>query len=295
MTISVPEAGVDRDKLSPEQYRRVSKIAGDAAGLMIPESKSVMVRSRLARRMRALGIDDVSDYLDLIESGDAEELCEMIAVLTTNVTSFFREDHHFKTLSEDIAEGLLEKARAGNRVRIWSAGCSLGAEPISIAITLLEHSTAFLGSDTRILATDIDRHVLASAKSGEYTTELLRDLSPDFKRRHFRAGKGDKLAVSDEIRGMISYRELNLVGAWPMRGQFDVIFCRNVAIYFNDTTQLSIWSRFAQSLVPGGWLFVGHSERVPESIDLTPSGKTSYQKAPEAETLHELMRTAHVH
>lgn len=295
MTGAGVDIKTDHDTLSADQYRRIAKIARDAAGLMIPESKAAMVRSRLSRRMRVHGIESVSDYLDRIEAGDADELREMIAVLTTNVTSFFREDHHFKTLSTDIADGLLQKARSGNRVRIWSAGCSLGAEPISIAITLLEHSSAFLGSDTRILATDIDRHILSAAKTGLYPEDMLRDLTPDQKQRYFRAAENQKIGVSDDIKRMISFRELNLIGAWPMRGQFDVIFCRNVAIYFDEETQAGVWSRFAESLVPGGWLFVGHSERVPDSIGLKPSGNTAYRKAADVTSAPEPKRHANVH
>ena len=285
----------ENDTLPADEYRRIAKVARSAAGLMIPESKSAMVRSRLAKRMRVLGIERVSAYLDRVEGGDTDELREMVAVLTTNVTSFFREDHHFKLLASDIADGLLAKARAGGKVRIWSAGCSLGAEPVSIAITLLEHSTAFLTTDTRILATDIDQHVLASAKSGTYAQDMVRGISPEYMKRYFRPCDGQMVAVSNDVRKMISFRELNLIGAWPMRGRFDLIFCRNVAIYFDEETQSAIWSRFAECLVPGGWLFVGHSERVPDMIGLKTAGNTAYRKAADPRSAPEPTRDANVH
>lgn len=295
MILPATQSNNSQEGMPLAQFQRIAALARETAGLTIPESKSAMVRSRIARRMRKLSIDDVDQYIKRIETGDGEELREMIAVLTTNVTSFFREDHHFQMLSQDLAQDFAEKAKAGERVRIWSAGCSLGAEPFSIAITLLEHSPAFLGTDTRILATDIDQHVLAKAKAGSFSVDMVRDMSSARRSRYFTSTGDDTVSATPDIQRLVTFRELNLIGPWPMRGQFDLIFCRNVAIYFDEETQARIWSRFADALLPGGFLFVGHSERVPEKIGLQNAGNTAYQKPDSGALVTNPMRPSNVH
>jgi len=282
-----------QDAIPEREFRRIVKIAQDQAGLMIPGSKAAMVRSRITKRMRKLSIDDLSAYLDRVEGGDKDEMREMISVLTTNVTSFFREDHHFATLTEEVIPGLLARAQRGEKVRIWSAGCSTGAEPYSIAMTLLEHSDAFLSTDTRILASDIDQHVLATGREGRYAADLLKTLPPQRVSRFFSA-EGDFCRVKPELSKMISFRELNLIGQWPMKGMFDVIFCRNVVIYFDEPTQDMIWARFKSLMHPGGWLFVGHSERVPDRSGFLTAGNTTYRKPSGSDAEQSNQRQANV-
>lgn len=287
--IPAPESG-----LSDRDFRRIAAIAHDAAGLMIPESKAAMVRSRLAKRMRKLALDDIGAYLDRVEGGDGPELREMISVLTTNVTSFYRESHHFDLMTKDIVSGLREKAERGERVRLWSAGCSTGAEPYTMAMTLLEHSPTFQRSDTRILATDIDRAILAVGKSGVYTPERVQGLPPAERARYFKPLDNGTYEALPSIRRLITFRELNLISSWPMTGLFDIIFCRNVTIYFDEATQTDIWTRFFHCLAPGGWLFVGHSERVPDAVGFQSAGNTVYRKPQAGFTAQSVKGASHV-
>jgi chemotaxis protein methyltransferase CheR len=270
------------DDLDPAQFARVAAIARREAGLQIPEVKAPMVQSRLARRLRALGVTRIEDYLDFVEAaeGQAERL-ELVAALTTNVTQFFRERHHFDTLRTAILPGLVARARAGGRVRIWSAGCSTGQEPYSIAVELLRAAPDAAKLDLRILATDIDRHVLTEARKGSYPRAAAASLPPaDLAALGAASPDAATIDIRPALRDLVSFRALNLLDPWPMRGAFDVIFCRNVVIYFDADTQRRLWPRFASALIPGGWLFLGHSERVQEGAapDLTGAGVTTYRR-----------------
>lgn len=268
-------------------FRRIAEIAHREAGLHIPETKSAMVRTRLARRLRILALPDFESYCRLVESADgAGERDAMISALTTNVSHFFREDHHFAILREKVLPGLIARASAGGRIRIWSAGCANGQEPYSIAMTLRDAGLR-RDADIRILATDIDPNVIAHARAGLYPETMLSGLPDALRRAHFTQvpeGPGIAWQVRSELREMIAFRELNLLRAWPMRGRFDAIFCRNVVIYFDADTQSQLWPRFAGALEPDGWLFLGHSERI--SDDGLPyflsRGMTSYQRSERA-------------
>ena len=281
MTAASPDIMRHQTDLSDREFRRISQIASMTAGLVIPEAKAAMVHSRLSRRMRKLSIGTIEEYIARVENGDADELKEMISVLTTNVTSFFREDHHFQRLIRDIAPGLLKNCASGGKARIWSAGCSTGAEPYSVAISLLDHSESFARTDLKILATDIDQNVLSTARSGTYRDEMLNGISDAQKKRYFsRQSSSQDLQVKPALRDLIRFRELNLIRPWPMSGMFDVIFCRNVVIYFDQETQSEIWEKFRNLLNPGGWLFVGHSERVPVGSGFVNVGMTTYRREP---------------
>ena len=255
--------------LDQAAFARVARLAQTAAGLSIPDSKRTMVQSRLTRRLKATGIPDFSTYLDLVESrdGDAERE-HMVSALTTNVSHFFREDHHFETLREQVIPGLLARARLGGKIRIWSAGCSTGQEPYTIAMTLLEASSTVEQLDVRILATDIDAKVLAAAKLGQYDERQVQPIPPALLSKYFsrdRSGQETRFEAGDRLRSLIRFRQLNLMAPWPMKGFFDAIFCRNVVIYFSDQTQSTLWPRFHEKLVPGGWFFLGHSERMQDA------------------------------
>ena len=255
-----------RPVLDPAAFAQISAIAYREAGLAIAPGKAAMVHTRLARRLRALALTSYQDYCALIASdAGAGERREMISALTTNVSHFFREAHHFDRLRDEIAPGLHARLKAGGRVRIWSAGCSNGQEPYSIAMTLLAGGEIGAGADLRVLATDIDPKVIAFARRGLYDERMMAGLPADLRTRFFaRAADGDGWLVSDRLKGLVRFRELNLLDPWPMRGRFDVIFCRNVVIYFDTPTQEKLWRGFAEVLNPQGWLFLGHSERLSD-------------------------------
>ncbi len=187
----------------------------------------------------------------------------MLSALTTNVTHFMREEHHFRLLRETVLPPLLARVRSGNRLRLWSAGCSAGQEPYSLAFTLLALCPEAPRLDIRILATDVDPEILDRARAGNYRTEELSAIPEPARSQHVeRSRDGTCFSIGAAPRALIRFAELNLIEAWPMRGRFEIIFCRNVAIYFDKATQERLWSRFATMLAPGGHLFIGHSERI---------------------------------
>ncbi|WP_428350024.1 CheR family methyltransferase [Lichenifustis flavocetrariae] len=266
-----------------EDFSRIAAMLHADAGIFLPESKATLVYSRLAKRLRTLGLQSFHDYCELVAGADGmDERQKMLVSLTTNVTSFFREPHHFDMLRTTILPPLLQAAKSGRRVRIWSAGCSKGHEPYSIAMTILALMPDAADYDVRILATDIDTEVLAEGRAGRYEESLVAAVPPAEKRRGFTSvSSADNriLSVTPEMQRLVSFRELNLIGQWPMKGPFDVIFCRNVVIYFDDDTQAKVWTRFSSLLVPGGVLFVGHSERLlgPAQARFTSIGTTAYR------------------
>jgi chemotaxis protein methyltransferase CheR len=180
------------------------------------------------------------------------------------VTRFFREPHHFEHFRTRIGPRLIEAAKSGSRVRLWSAACSSGEEPYSLALTLLDMCPDIARYDVRILASDIDPNIIAKAKSGRYREEAVTPVPAALRTRWMsRDSENDaSWMVRQEVRDLIVFKELNLIGDWPMRGKFDVIFCRNVVIYFEEATQAFLWDRFKQMLTPEGRLYIGHSERV---------------------------------
>ncbi|MEH6676187.1 CheR family methyltransferase [Phenylobacterium sp.] len=269
--------------LTTDDFRKIAQILHSHAGIALNEGKAALVYSRLAKRLRTLGLRSFREYCALVE--DAESLDErqaMMAALTTNVTRFFREPHHFDHLRDKVMPELAARARAGGRVRMWSAACSNGQEPYSMAITLLSVLPEAARLDVKILATDIDPNMVAEGKIGCYREDAVSPVPLELRRRWFEkvpAADGRLWSVSPELRDLVAFRELNLIGDWPMRGRFDVIFCRNVVIYFDEPTQERIWSRFVPAMAPGGTLYIGHSERVsgPAVATLETAGLTTYQ------------------
>ena len=264
-------------------FRQIAELVHSEAGIVLTETKVNLVYSRLAKRLRAIGLRTFREYCALIQ-GEAgvDERQAMIAAMTTNVTRFFRESHHFDHLRGNVLPELLEAARKGGKIRVWSTGCSSGEEAYSIGLTLLELQPAASELDIRILASDIDPEMLRRGTAGIYAARQMGDIPPELRRRWFRpvqGSGGNDLEVSEELRELVRFRELNLLRDWPMRGKFDIIFCRNVMIYFDDETQNTVWGRFAELLRPGGTLCIGHSERI--AVNLHPYdlvGQTIYRR-----------------
>jgi chemotaxis protein methyltransferase CheR len=270
-------------KMTNRDFREIAAMLYDDAGIYLPESKATLVYSRLAKRLRALSLPSFRDYCELV-AGPAgkDERLEMLSALTTNVTRFFREPHHFEHLRTRVLPRLVEAARRGGRARLWSAACSTGQEPYSIALTLLSVEPNAAALDIKILATDIDPRVVAEARRGVYPDAALSDAPAALKKRYFTSAPGagaPSSAAGDELKQLISFRTLNLNADWPMQGKFDAIFCRNVVIYFDEPTQQRVWSKFAAKLEPGGWLYIGHSERVngAAASRFVSDGVTSYR------------------
>lgn len=269
--------------LTYEDFREIAGMLHDDAGIFLPEGKVTLVYSRLAKRLRALGLESFRDYCALVATSEGiDERKRMLAALTTNVTRFFREPHHFEHLKTQVLPALLERARAGGRVRIWSAACSTGQEPYSIAMTLLSLMPDAARYDIRILATDIDPNVVEEARRGLYSEESVNQVPAGLRQAWFASAKATGMKnfqVKPAAQELITFRELNLIGEWPMKGKFEVIFCRNVVIYFEEKTQIKVWNRFKAILPVGGRLYIGHSERVAGTGDsFETDGLTTYKR-----------------
>lgn len=264
-----------------DDFLAIAAMLYDDAGIALTENKASLVYSRLAKRLRALGLENFRDYCRLVAGSEGlDERQNMLAALTTNVTKFFREPHHFEHLKTKVLPPLIRLAREGGRVRFWSAGCSTGQEPYSIALTILDAMPDASRHDVRILATDIDPNVVVAGRTGIYRDDLVQSVPAALRERWMERSSdssGDGWAAGDEMRRLVSFRELNLMGHWPMKGTFHAIFCRNVVIYFDEATQTRIWSRFAPLLVQGGRLYVGHSERVSDLARFETDGLTAYR------------------
>lgn len=268
--------------LSASAFDRIANLAHSEAGIVLSKSKESMVKSRLTRRLRALKIRDFDTYLIFLENEtNADEMSHFVSALTTNVSHFFREEHHFSALRNDILPLLHTKLKLGQPVRLWSAGCSNGQEPYSIAMTLLEFDPNIGNYDIKILATDIDPEVLTCAIQGSYSGALTSGLPKNFEKyfTHSKVDDDDILNIKSSVKDLVSFRQLNLHAKWPMTGSFDVIFCRNVVIYFDDETQTQLYRRFANSLNDTGYLLLGHSERLGEDVSglFKSTGVTIYQ------------------
>lgn len=258
-------------------FRMIADTLYTASGIALPASKATLVYSRLGKRLRALGLNSFSEYCAILDGPDGEaERSALLSALTTNVTRFFREPHHFDALRQQLRHHLGPRAASGGRIRLWSAGCSLGHEPYSIAMTVLAELPNAADLDVRILATDIDPQVIETARRAAYSQDDLKPVPEEMASRTISRAGGQPV-LSEDVRRLVRFGVLNLHEAWPMKGQFDVIFCRNVAIYFDDVTQKLLWDRFAQALTPDGRLYIGHSERA-ESAHLQPDGLTIYRR-----------------
>ena len=269
-------------KLTERDFNTIRKLVYDHTGINLSEGKRDMVYSRLAKRLRQLGLETFGDYCALLENESSDELGNFMNSVTTNLTSFFREEHHFEYLKNELLPKLM-KIRDGERtIRIWSAGCSSGEEPYSIAMTVRDVIPASSGWDVRILATDLDTNVLHHASQGIYSEDRLNGVPKEKLKRWFLKGKGDnagKVRIAKELRDMIIFKQLNLMKAWPIKPGIDVLFCRNVVIYFDKPTQSVLFDRYADILADHGHMFIGHSETLYNVCDrFRLLGKTIYEK-----------------
>lgn len=272
-------------QLDDASFRAIADLAYRESGLTLVAEKATMIQSRLRHRLRALGIDSFPDYCTLIGSDKGlTERRHLISALTTNVSHFFREKHHFDTL-ETLLASRLPHLRAGGQMRIWSAGCSNGQEAVSAVMTMLEHAPDVAELDLRILATDIDPQVVGFARAGIYPERLMAGVPDALRAKYFEPADGTEpetyYATATSVRQMIRFNELNLLTKWPMTRPFDLIMCRNVVIYFDADTQAGLWPRFHKALKPDGMLFLGHSERIsdPSHYGFECTGPTTYAPA----------------
>ena len=260
-----------------EDFDFLADLAYSTSGIVLGEHKKELLYSRIARRIRALKLTSFSDYCSYIQSHQEQELSNFLNSITTNLTSFFRESHHFEFLAKELVPEF-KKRSSSQPIRVWSSASSTGQEPYSIAITLYKHLNAS-HKNVKILATDLDSNVLNKGRSGEYSLDEIEQMPRDYLRyfeRNERAGVG---RVKQDIRDMIQFNRLNLLGPWPIKVQFDVVFCRNVVIYFNKETQKQLFTRLADQIVNGGYLIIGHSESlVSMEKRFRSCGRTIYQK-----------------
>ena len=264
-------------EFTDDDFIRIRGLILSHAGIYLGQNKRAMVYSRLGRRLRKLGIASFREYLDHIESGTPEDLAAFINALTTNLTNFFREKHHFSLLQEFLHKGGLT-----GQSTIWSAGCSTGEEAYSIAMVL----ASALGSRSQVgqvVASDIDTSVLEHAERGVYPAERMKNIPPADLKRYFLAGAGENagfVKVRPELRRLVAFRQINLHETrWAVRSPVKVIFCRNVMIYFDAPSRRRILERFATLLEPGGLLFLGHSENIADSRGVfRPLGHTAYMR-----------------
>lgn len=262
-----------------KDFKFIRDLVAEQTGIALSEAKTHMVYSRLSRRLRSLNIPSFAQYCDYLNNGPTDELANFVNALTTNLTAFFRENHHFEFLAKSLLPDIFA-AKDNKRVRIWSAGCSTGEEPYSLAIVLREHMPRSQNWDVKILATDLDSNVVAKAASGIYEENRLNGVSAQRMKRFFTRNRNtNQVKVKPEIQELITFKQLNLMHEWPMKGPFDFIFCRNVVIYFNKDTQKILFKRFADMTVDRGFLFIGHSESLFKvSTQYQLIGNTIYQK-----------------
>ena len=271
----------ERDfKFSEKDFKYIRELIKDRTGIVLAEHKVDMVYGRLTRRLRELNLDSFDNYLSNLEQ-DEQELIHFVNALTTNLTAFFREPHHFEFIVSKLLPQIM-KNKASRRLRIWSAGCSSGEEPYTIAMTVRSIIPANSGWDVKILATDLDSNMVEKGSKGIYTEERVTGLSSQHMKKWVKKGKGDTagmVKMDDRLCEMITFKQLNLMHEWPMKGPFDLIFCRNVLIYFNKETQAMLFDRYADMLVDDGHLFIGHSESMYKICDrFKLLGQTIYKK-----------------
>ncbi len=267
--------------LSDNQFKTIAKLAYDEAGLVLVESKASMIAARLAKRVKTLGLKSFEEYLCFLQSdGKNTELLGFLSALTTNVSHFFREEHHFEFLKQNICSEIKSITSKGGKYRVWSAGCSTGQEIYSILMTFSEELRDLSKIDIKFLATDIDPEVVEYAKTGIYSNSQAKNISESRINAHFLKNEDGDYEISERLKKMVTFRRLNLLTDWPMKSKFDVIFCRNVVIYFDEKTQNDLWRRFSEILNTGGYLFIGHSERIqdPRSYSMEAAGITTYRK-----------------
>jgi len=269
MTSGIEDTSENRTReytFTQSDFERIKKLIYKHAGISLSASKQNMVYSRLARRVRANGFNTFHEYLNFLEHGNSEEWEAFTNALTTNLTAFFREQHHFPILEKHV-----EQRKNQKKIQLWCSASSTGEEPYSMAMAMVQAFKTFT-PPVHILATDLDTNVLAKAQLGVYSLDKLEKIPKERLKQFFLKGKGHHAGsarVRPELRNMITFRQLNLLDeSWPIRGPFDAIFCRNVMIYFDKPTQYKILKKFVPLLAPAGLLFAGHSESFQHAVDL---------------------------
>jgi chemotaxis protein methyltransferase CheR len=273
-------AGDPSITLRDEDFNFISAFVFERCGIVLGANKRQLVYGRLLRRLRELGLGSFAQYVARLREQPDDELDPLASAISTNVTSFFRENHHFEFLAQEMLPALA--GQPNPRIRIWSAGCSSGEEPYSIAMVLAEVLGNRAPSIARVLATDLSVRALGVAKQGMYPLDRLQGISEQRRKRWFLSGRGGndgQAMVVQDVRDLVQFKQLNLLHDWPIKGPLDAIFCRNVVIYFDNPTKQRLFARYAQLLAPGGYLFLGHSESLhgmSDAFDLV--GRTIYRK-----------------
>lgn len=264
-----------------EDFDYLRKIVTDTTGILADDDKYTMYYSRLARRVRKLGLKNFSEYRSYLNSHRELESIELVNSVTTNLTAFFRENHHFEFIKDTIVPKI--KNSGTRKIRVWSAGCSTGEEPYSIAITLAEAISDYKQWDIKILATDIDSNVVQKASSAVYDLNRVDGINKSLLKKYFKKGTGNNaglVKVNPDLISLIEFKQLNLLHNWPIKDTMDFIFCRNVVIYFDKPTKNKLVERYAELMADQGYLFMGHSESLYKSTEkFELLGKTIYQKA----------------
>ena len=277
-----PLPGVSPGVYSAPDFRAVADIVYGHAGIVLEAGKAMLVYSRLSPLVREAGCGTFANYIARLRQDKTEE-ARAVAALTTNHTFFYRESHHFEHFASEVRPELLRNLGAGKPVRMWSAGCSSGEETWSLLMTLLGsdrmEAKRVASKDLVILASDLAPHAVKKAVAAKYTAKDMEAVPAELRQMWAKV-EGEAATITDEARSLVRFRELNLLGDWPMRGKFDVIFCRNVMIYFDHPTKERLVARFADALLPGGHLYIGHSERVTGAAAqiLEPVGPTIYRR-----------------
>jgi chemotaxis protein methyltransferase CheR len=275
---------ISRFEFSDKDFRFICELVAREAGIKLNDGKKELVYGRLAKRLRILELETFSQYCDVLKDEHGDEVLHCVNAITTNVTAFFRENHHFDFMHNNVLPELTATSKqSGKRdLNIWSAGCSTGQEPYSIAMNLCEFKPTLDGWNIKILATDLDSVVLEQARSGIYRIDLLENVSLERRKQFFLKGTGaneGSARIIPQIQNMIKFKYLNLIEPWDIGHGFDVIFCRNVMIYFDKDMRQRLLLNFAQRLSPNGFLFVGHSESLSGISDVfQPAGTTIYRK-----------------
>ena len=286
MSAAAQSASSDNEfPFTDEDFAYIQKLVREITGIVLGDHKRAMVYGRLARRLRALNLRSVAEYRAMLEAdGGKSEIVGLTNAITTNLTKFFRESHHFDHLRDVALPDWLKNATGAGkkRLRMWSAGCSTGEEPYSIAMTTAGALGNLNAYDVKLLATDLDTNVLDRSRRGIYPRDAVELIPTNLRTKYCSSVDDDgkpAISMSDDIRRIISFKQLNLMGAWPMKGPFDVIFCRNVLIYFDGPTKRTLIDRYTQMLRPGGWLYIGHSESLTGTLNgLVAAGRTTYQR-----------------
>jgi chemotaxis protein methyltransferase CheR len=267
-------------KFTREDFDYLRKLVTETTGIIAGEDKYTMYYSRLARRLRKLGLKDFTEYRRYLDNNRDVELIELVNSVTTNLTSFFRENHHFEFIANSIVPAI--RKSGGRKIRVWSAGCSTGEEPYSLAMTLAQSIPDYQRWDIKILATDLDSNVVAKASQGVYDSNRVDGIDRGLLKKYFYRGTGSNegyVRVKPELKDLISFKQLNLLHAWPITDKMDFIFCRNVVIYFDKPTKEKLVERYADQMHDDGYLFMGHSESLYKSTQrFKLLGKTIYQK-----------------